>query len=193
MTDLDIQQLIHCVRGQRVILDRDLAKLYGVETKRLNESVRRNIKRFEGDDFIFRLTKDEAESIASRSIFATLNKGRGSNIKYLPYAFTELGVAMISSILNSETAIRVNREIMRAFVSLRYLANSPIPDNYNSLCEEIRAIKEQMNDILADQNDINESVRAQLDAISDALSELQGCNSAAKVRRRIGFKRNSEQ
>ena len=86
------------------MLDRDLAAIYGVETKALNQSVKRNIKRFEGDDFMFRLTKDEVQSARSRSQIVTLNK-RGSNIKYLPYAFTELGVAMLSSVLKSETAI----------------------------------------------------------------------------------------
>ena len=80
------------------MLDRDLAAIYGVETKVLNQSVKRNLKRFEGDDFMFRLTKDEAQSARSRSQIVTLNK-RGSNIKYLPYAFTELGVVMLSSVL----------------------------------------------------------------------------------------------
>ena len=101
-----IQQMIYEIRGQKVMIDSDLAAMYGVETKRLKEAVRRNIKRFEGDDFMFTLTKDEAEQIRSRSQFATLNKGqenlsesqvvvlntgRGSNLKYLPFAFTELG------------------------------------------------------------------------------------------------------
>ena len=85
------------------MLDFDLACLYGVETKRLNEAVKRNSIRFEGDDFMFRLTKDEVESVCSWSQFATLNKGRGSNIKYLPFALTELGVAMLSSVLNSDS------------------------------------------------------------------------------------------
>jgi len=99
-----IQSKIYEIRGQRVMLDRDLAAIYGVETKALNQSVKSNIKRFEGDDFMFRLTKDEVQSARSRSQIVTLNK-RGSNIKYLPYAFTELGVAMLSSVLKSETAI----------------------------------------------------------------------------------------
>ena len=100
---IDIKALIFIIRGQKVMLDRDLAALYGVKTKRLNEVVKRNMKRFEGDDFMFRLTKDEAEYASLRSQIATLNNGRGSNIKYLPYAFTELGVAMLSSVLTSET------------------------------------------------------------------------------------------
>jgi hypothetical protein len=114
-----VKSKIYTIRGQKVMLDFDLAQMYNVETKRLNEAVRRNRKRFEGDDFMFRLTKDEIAQVALRSQNVTLNRGRGSNIKYLPYAFTELGVAMLSSVLKSEIAINVNREIMRAFVHFR--------------------------------------------------------------------------
>ena len=88
------------------------------ETRALKQAVRRNLKRFHGEDFMFELTREEL----SRSQFVTLNKGRGGNIKYLPFAFTELGVAMLSSVLNSDTAIETNRNIMRAFVLLRYYA-----------------------------------------------------------------------
>jgi len=110
------------LRGKRVMLDRDLAKLYSVEAKRLNEQVKRNIKRFPSD-FMFQLSWEEVESL--RSQFATLNElrytfsKRGKHIKYLPYAFTEQGVAMLSSVLNSERAIQVNILIMRAFTKLR--------------------------------------------------------------------------
>lgn len=97
------------------MLDRDLAELYGVETKVLNQAVKRNLGRFP-DDFRFQLTKEEC----SRSQFVTLNEGRGSNIKYLPYAFTEQGVAMLSGVLKSPTAVEVNIRIMRAFVSMRH-------------------------------------------------------------------------
>ena len=97
------------------MLDKDLAMLYGVETKRLNEQVKRNIKRFP-EDFMFQLTKEEC----LRSQFATLNEGRGQHLKYRPYAFTEQGVAMLSSVLRSQTAIEVNIRIMRAFVSMRH-------------------------------------------------------------------------
>jgi len=99
-----------------VMLDRDLANLYDVPAKRLNEQVKRNITRFP-EDFMFQLTWEEAGSL--RSQFATLNSGRGKHIKYLPYAFTEQGVAMLSSVLNSERAVQVNIAIMRAFVKLR--------------------------------------------------------------------------
>ena len=93
-----IQSKIHEIRGVKVILDFDLAALYGIENKYLKRSVRHNIERFEGEDFMFELTHKEL----SRCKISTLNKGRGQNIKYLPFAFTELGVAMLSSVLNSQ-------------------------------------------------------------------------------------------
>jgi phage regulator Rha-like protein len=111
-----IERAILLIRGHKVLLDRDLAELYGVPTKRLNEQVRRNLRRFP-EDFMFQLTADEATAL--RSQFATLKHGRGQHRKYLPYAFTEQGVAMLSSILNSDRAIEVNIAIMRAFVRLR--------------------------------------------------------------------------
>ena len=110
------------IRGKKVMLDRDLAKLYGVNTKRLNEQVRRNKKRFP-EDFMFQLCWEEVESL--RSHFATLNSAtsadsrRGKHNKYLPCVFTEQGVAMLSSVLNSERAIQVNILIMRAFTKFR--------------------------------------------------------------------------
>ena len=126
----EINSLIYFIRGVHVMLDSDLAALYGIETKRLKEQVRRNANRFP-IDFMFELTKEEA--VVSRSQFATLNEGRdssrpqfatlntgrGSNIKYLPYAFTENGVAMLSSVLRTSTAIEVNIRIMRAFTAAR--------------------------------------------------------------------------
>ncbi|MDD3984137.1 MAG: ORF6N domain-containing protein [Candidatus Omnitrophica bacterium] len=107
------------IRGKKVMLDRDLAKLYGVETRVLNQAVKRNLRRFP-EDFMFKLTGEEVESL--RSQFVTLNKSdrRGKHRKYLPYVFTEQGVAMLSSVLNSSRAIQVNIRIMRAFVELRY-------------------------------------------------------------------------
>ena len=112
-----IQNKIYEIRGQKVMLDFDLAEMYGTETAQLKRAVRRNIERFEGDDFMFELTKEEL----SRCQFGILNKGRGSNFKYKPFAFTELGVAMLSSVLNSKTAIEINRNIMRAFVAIRII------------------------------------------------------------------------
>jgi len=113
------------IRGKRVMLDRDLAKLYGVEVKVLNQAVKRNLERFPGD-FMYQLTWEEARILksqfvtsSSRSQIVTLKKGQ--NIKYLPYVFTQEGVAMLSSVLNSDRAVQVNIQIMRAFVKLRYI------------------------------------------------------------------------
>ncbi len=111
----NIEPLIKVIRGQQVLLDKDLAMLYGVETKTLNQAVKRNIERFP-DDFRFQLTKEEC----LRSQIVTLNEGQGHHLKYMPYAFTEQGIAMLSSVLRSQTAIVVNIQIMRAFVSMRH-------------------------------------------------------------------------
>ena len=184
----NIQNLIYSIRGQRVMLDFDLAMLYEVETSHLKRQVRRNIERFEGEDFMFELTSDEL----SRCQIGTLNKGRGSNFKYMPFAFTEIGVAMLSGVLKSKVAIQANRMIMKAFVTYRHLAELPLAATYLDLRKQIEDIKNDMNDILADQNDINESTRAQLDAISTALAELQSNRPESKPRRPIGFIQRDE-
>ncbi|MBI5701536.1 ORF6N domain-containing protein [Candidatus Saganbacteria bacterium] len=123
-----IENKIYLIRGLKVMLASDLAKLYGVKTKALNQAVKRNSRRFPSD-FMFKLTAEEAKRIIqakepnSRSQIVTLN--RGSNIKYLPYAFTEQGVSMLSSVLSSNNAIDVNIAIMRTFVKLRrFLSNN---------------------------------------------------------------------
>ena len=117
VTAQTIENKIFTIRGVQVMLDKDLAELYEVETKVLNQAWKRNIERFP-EEFCFQLTKEEVES--SRSQIVTLNNGRGSNIKYLPYAFTEQGVAMLASILKSETAVKVSIQIMNAFVQMRH-------------------------------------------------------------------------
>ena len=166
-----IQNKIYEIRGQRVMLDFDLAELYGTETKRLKEAVRRNIERFDGNDFMFQLTKDEIE-ILSRTQFATLNKTRGYNIKYSPFAFTELGVAMLSSVLNSKTAIEINRGIMRIFVTIRQslVANPNI--SLVELKTEMKQLKEYIEEVFTDHNDINEDTRLQIELINQSLAEL---------------------
>lgn len=114
-----VESLIRVIRGQQVMLDRDLAELYGVETKRLNEQVKRNIERFP-EDFMFQLTSNEFDNLKSQ--FATSSWG---GVRKLPYAFTEQGVAMLSGVLKSSTAVEVNIRIMRAFVSMRhFMANN---------------------------------------------------------------------
>jgi len=115
-----IEKAIYLIRGEKVMLDRDLALLYEAETKVLNRAVKRNLQRFPSD-FMFQLTPDEADSL--RCQIGTSNKGRGGR-RYLPYVFTEQGVAMLSTVLNSERAILVNIGIMRAFVKLRQLLAS---------------------------------------------------------------------
>lgn len=228
MNELEtIRSRIHEIRGARVMLDFDLAAMYGVEVKRLNEQVKRNIERFP-DDFMFQLTKgeweilksqivtsnsaenqtddalrsqiatiksgDNQENDALRSQIVTLKNGRGEHKKYMPYAFTEQGVAMLSSVLRSPLAIQVNIGIMRAFVTMRHaLTAVALPAKVEELergIEDLRrrvdAIMVSQDEILADQNDINESTRAQLDAISTALAELQS-KGPDKPRRRIGF------
>ncbi len=111
----NIEPLIKVIRGQQVMLDKDLAMLYGVEAKVLNQAVKRNVERFP-NDFRFQLTKEEC----LRSQIVTLNEKQGKHLKYMPYAFTEQGVTMLSSVLRSQTAIEVNIQIMRAFVSMRH-------------------------------------------------------------------------
>ena len=132
----DYKSLIHDVRGYKVMLDYDLAALYGVETKRLKESVRRNIDRFP-EDFMIELNKEEFESL--RTQFMTSKRG---GIRYAPMAFTEQGVAMLSSVLNSEKAININIEIMRAFARYRAFLNEN-----QDLKSEIRAMDDKINKV----------------------------------------------
>ena len=179
-----IQSKIYEIRGQKVMLDFDLAELYSFETRVLKQAVRRNSARFEGEDFMFELTKEEI----SRSQIVILNKGRGSNIKYTPFAFTELGVAMLSSVLNSPTAIEINRGIMRAFVAMRQLIHISPVDNIGELKNELKELKEYIEDVFTDQNDINEDTRMQLELINQTLAELQTKDRGFKERKRIGYK-----
>ena len=205
----NIQSKIYVIRGQRVMLDRDLASMYGVETKVLNQAVKRNIERFP-EDFMFQLTKGEYEILTndilrSQIVTANIEDDKGdSNLRSqivtakeftmsrtLPYAFTEHGVAMLSSVLRSPLAIQVNIGIIRAFVEFRRLTKSlPTPTTYEDIAQlrkDFEELKLDIEDILHDQNDINESTRTQLDAISTALAELQAKSPDNKPRRPIGF------
>lgn len=128
-----IQKQIRVIRGTKVMLDSDLAKLYVIPTKQLNQAVKRNMERFP-EGFMFQLTLEEAK--ASRSQIATLKKG--SNIKYLPYAFTEYGVVMLASILNSKLAIALNIHVVKAFVDFRYLPE------YKTLVNKVDHIEKTM-------------------------------------------------
>ena len=118
--DKTIQEKIYFIRGQKVMLDSDLAEIYGYETKMFNRQVKRNIEKFEGDDFMFQLTDEEVYEL-SRCHFGTLNngQGRGSNIKYKPYAFTEQGIYMLMTVLRGELAIRQSRALIRMFKQMK--------------------------------------------------------------------------
>ena len=180
-----IQNKIYEIRGYKVMLDFDLAEIYGTETKRLKEAVRRNIKRFPSD-FMFEITRDEYNFL--RTQFATLDIGRGKYSKYLPFAFTEQGVAMLSSVLNSEPAIAANINIMRAFIAVRQLVLNPPINEVKELQYEVRRLKEYVEEIFADQNEINEDTRLQLELINESLAELQAKKKEPeKPRRPIGF------
>jgi phage regulator Rha-like protein len=163
MPDERIVSRIFWIRGKKVMIDRDLAALYGVQTRVLNQAVRRNKTRFPGD-FMFQLRKPEFESL--RSQIVTL-KGRGRHPKYLPYAFTEQGVAMLSSVLNSETAVQVNIQIMRTFTKLRELLATH---------EELRQKIEEM------EKKYDEQFRVVFDVIKRLLVEEE------KPKGQIGFK-----
>lgn len=135
-----IQSKIYEVRGQKVMLDFDLAELYEVETKRLKEAVRRNIERFPSD-FMFELTRDEYNSL--RTQFATIEDGRGKYSKYNPFAFTEHGVTMLASVLRSSKAIEVNIQIVRAFVYLRQYALT-----YKELADRLKKLEGNLQMLL---------------------------------------------
>lgn len=181
-----IQNKIYEIRGLRVMLDFDLAALYQVETKRLKEAVRRNIERFEGDEFMFELTEKEYADL--RSQIATSSWG---GRRYQPFAFTELGVAMLSSVLRSNTAILVNRAIMKAFVAMRnYIATTT---TLTAELSEIRAklaLLERTDEDNAEAiNDLSEDMRRELDNIYGAIAALSiKTPQARKQPRLIGYK-----
>lgn len=160
-----ITNKIHFIRNQKVMLDYDLAVLYEIETKVLKQAVRRNIIRFP-DDFMFELTEEEYKSL--RSQIVTLEKGRGKHSKYLPFAFTEQGIAMLSSVLNSEKAIKINIAIMRTFVLLR---NSIL--SLEEISKKVEDIENQLPDIYK---------------ILNFLMDKNQQNTTTKNRPKIGYK-----
>ncbi len=183
-----IQRKIYEIRGQRVMLDFDLAELYGIETKYLKRSVKNNIRRFPSD-FMFELTKEEFDSL--RCNFSTSKRG---GIRYMPFAFSEHGVAQLSAVLNSDIAIEVNIQIIRTFVAMRQWITTPPIDKNAELREEMKKLKEYMEEVFADQNDINEDTRIQLELINQTLAELQVRSKEREKapRPRIGFVRYDE-
>ncbi len=210
-----IRHRIYEVRGLRVMLDRDLAELYGVETRALNQAVKRNIDRFP-DDFLFRLNKNEWTFLKSqiviskndattadnkdvatngdslKSQFVISNRGGD---RALPYAFTELGIAMLSSVLRSETAIQVNINIMRAFMAIRHAVSTwqGVNLKVEQLSHKVDQLNNYVEEILHDQNDINRmqeetntEIALQIEAINDALDQLR--EKPTTPRKRIGYK-----
>lgn len=210
-----IKNRIYEVRGLRVMLDRDLAELYGVETRVLNQAVKRNIDRFP-EDFMFRLDKSEWTGMKSQIVISKDNaipidredvssisnslksqfviSNRGGD-RAIPYAFTEMGIAMLSSVLRSETAIQVNINIMRAFVAIRHAVSAWQGVNFKveQLSHKVDQLNNYVEEILHDQNDIkrmqdetNNEIALQIEAINDALDQLR--EKPAAPRKRIGYK-----
>ena len=190
-----IQNKIYEIRGRRVMLDFDLANLYQVETKRLKESVRRNIERFEGDDFMFELSEEEYNVLKDRlrSQIASLEiDGKGKYPKYSPFAFTEEGVAMLSGVLRSSVAVQVNRAIMRAFVAMNnYLIQV---SQYSAELAELRSrlllVEREVRENLEAMNDLSEDVRRDFDTVFEAIGALSvKLPEARKPAQKIGFKK----
>ena len=207
-----IKNRIYEVRGQRVMLDRDLAELYGVSTGRLNEAVKRNIDRFP-DDFLFRLNKSEWTLLKSQivisnnnatsadnKVVSTTDSGLKSQIaisnrggdRALPHAFTELGIAMLSSVLRSETAIQVNINIMRAFVAIRHAVSAWQDTNLKveQLSHKVDSLSARVDEILHEQNENNMDMAVQISALNDALDQLR--EKPTTPRKRIGFKQENK-
>ena len=179
-----IQSKIYEIKGQRVMLDFDLAELYQVETRVLNQAVKCNIDRFP-EDFMFQVTAEEWVVISSQFVMTSKNKRPKSA---LPLAFTEHGVVMLSSVLRSDIAVQTSVLITRAFVAMRQMiANSPVIMSAQHQ-KEMKELKEYIEDVFADQNDINEDTRMQIELINQVLAELQVHKKLSeKTRRPIGF------
>ena len=178
-SDNSIQDIIYDIRGVKVMLDNDLASMYEVDVSQLKRQVRRNIDRFP-EDFMFELTAEEVSALRCQN--GILKTGRGQHSKYLPFAFTEEGVAMLSGVLRSKIAVQVNINIMRAFVAVRQaiaaLQSSEL--RYEQLSHKVDQLNAHVEEILHDQNDINQlqsqfnnEVALQIEVINDALDQLR--------------------
>ena len=177
-----IQNKIYEIRGQKVMLDKDLAELYQVEERVLNQSVKRNIKRFP-PDFMFQLSEDEWGNLKSQ--FVTSSWG---GTRKLPFAFTEQGLAMLSGILNSDIAISVNISIMRAFVAIRKaLPQVNTNKELEELKQRVKELEESSEDTLSAINDLSEDTRRELDDIYLALTELAEKKKKQPERNKIGY------
>ena len=185
-----VQNLIYEIRGQRVMLDFDLARLYQVETKVLNQAVKRNARRFP-HDFMFQLDLKEFTILKSQIVTSSWGGTRK-----LPYAFTEQGVAMLSGILHSDVAIDANIAIMRAFVQVRQylLTTASISSELKELRAKVDLLAMQQEENLGAVNDLSEDVRKDIDNLYLAIGELSSRIEEKKnePRRKIGFQQNME-
>jgi archaellum component FlaC len=179
-----IQNKIYTIRGERVMIDRDLAEIYGVETRALNQAVKRNSERFPSD-FMFQLTDIEFQYWKSQIVMSnSVNMG----LRKKPFVFTELGVAMLSSVLNSKTAIQINMNIMRAFVAARNMLSGSPEDRVSELQTELKALKDYIEEVFSDYNDINEDTRLQIELINQSLAELhRDKKQNLKPKNKIGY------
>ena len=172
-----IEHQILIIRGQKVMVDADLAELYDVQTKRFNEAIKRNAARFPAD-FMFQLTDDESASL--RSQIATLKTGRGQHRKYLPYVFTEHGSIMAAMVMNSPRALEVSVYVVRAFVRLREASLQ-----HQDLAKRLTELEDKTEAIDARHDNFSQTTRAQLRQVLEALKELR--NPPELPKRPIGF------
>ena len=170
------RHILSSLRDQRVMLDAELAALYGVETKVLVQAIKRNVERFPAD-FMFQLTAEEYSALMSQ--FVTSNAGQGGR-RYAPYAFTEQGVAMLSSVLNSTRAIAINIEIMRAFVQVRAFAAT-----HQDLAKQLAERQDKTESLAMSHDTFSRNTRAQLKQMFDAIRELM--TPPEPTKRPIGF------
>ena len=183
---LETEVLICELRGRKVILDYQLANLYGVETKNLKRAVKANMNRFP-EDFMFELTKEEFDILRCRNF---TSKGRGGT-RYMPYAFTQEGVAMLSGLLRSDVAVQANIFIMRAFVKMRTtLAFAErLSMDLEQLRHQVSELNHYLEDVMRDQNDINEETSMQLQLINESLAEMRVKEKTpATQSKKMGFK-----
>ena len=183
-----IKHRIYEVRGLRVMLDRDLAELYNVETRALNQAVRRNIDRFP-EDFMFVMTEDEMNAWKSQIVMSNSIR---MGMRRPPVVFTELGIAMLSSVLRSETAIQVNINIMRAFVAIRHAIGAwqGVNLKVEQLSHKVDNLNARVDEILHEQNENNMEMAVQISALNDALDQLR--EKPSTPRKRIGFKQENK-
>ena len=197
-----IKHRIYEVRGMRVMLDRDLAELYGVETRVLNQAVKRNADRFPAD-FMFQLTAEERDSMSSQFVMTSGQEGNMSSQIVmtspskrpkvaLPFAFTEHGALMLASVLRSPSAIQMSVMVTRAFIAMREALSGMMSVNYKmeQLSHKVDNLSARVDEILHEQNDNNMEIAVQIEAINNALDQLR--ERPAKQRKKIGYKQNKE-